>query len=170
MAKNTRHKIQLFTIMKTTLSFKPRNAIVAAFIGMWLLASLGVFIVVRCGSWSIFPSSSKVLIIAQLGCFYLAYWGAHLPAIGWVALVITHSTFRRPVMTAGLVTLIYEGVMFGLRLMRRPWSGSPNIEWWMPIGFELIGIIVLMLLVMVMSWILERANKIERATATTPNS
>jgi hypothetical protein len=142
-----------------TPPIKQRSAVIAAIVGMWLLASLGVFIVIRTGHWSIFPSDDKSATIAQVGAFYLAFFGAQLPAIAFVAFIISRSAFRHPVLVAGLVTFIYQLVRFTIHVARWPRSRASDIEWWVPVGFDLAGIIVLALLVMVMAWMLRRANK-----------
>src|ERR1039458_6585455 len=80
--------------MTMTPPIKQRSAVIAAIVGMWLLASLGVFIVIRTGHWSIFPSDDKSATIAQVGAFYLAFFGAQLPAIAFVAFIISRSAFR----------------------------------------------------------------------------
>ena len=145
--------------MTTPPPIKRLTAVIAAIVGMWFLASLGVFTVFRVGHWAIIPSADRALTVAQLGTFYLAFFGAQLPAIALVALVITHSTSRHPVLTAGVVTIICQAVMFGLRVVRWPWGSLSEIEWWMVVGLELIGIFALVFVAMAMSWVLKRANE-----------
>ena len=111
-----------------TPPIKRRSAVVTAVVGMWFLASLGVFIVSRTGHWFVFPSDDRATTIAQLCGFYLAFFGAQLPAIAFVAFIISRSAFRHPVLLAGLVTFINQLVRFAILVVRWPWSRSLDIE------------------------------------------
>lgn len=149
---------------------KQRIAVITAFVGMWLLASLGGFMVIRTGDWSIFTSDDRSATIVQIGAFYLAFFGAQLPAIAFVAFIISRSAFRHPVLVVGLVTFIYQLVRLAINVARWPWSHASGIEWWVPVGFDLTGIVVLALLAMVMAWMIRRASNTLRVSAAAPGS
>ena len=143
---------------------------IVAVIGLWLLACLGEFIVLRSGDWHFIPSNDRSLMTAQIGWFYFAIFGGQLPAIAFVALVVNSSKFRHPVFLAGLLTMIYQMAMFMIRFIRHSGAFAFGADRWVAVGFDFAGIIALVLVVMVISWILRRANKALHATAAAPGS
>lgn len=156
---------RLITFAENTMTpLKQGSAIIIAVLGFWLFATVGVFIAIRAGDWYIISSQDTSTTIAQWGTFYLAFFGAQLPAIAFVAFVIIHSTFRHPVLVAGVVTFIYQMVRFAIHVARSPWSSTAQTVWWVPMGLDFACIIVLTFLVMVMVRILRRANPLAGRT------
>jgi hypothetical protein len=94
-----------------TLQLENRSAVIVALIGPWLLACLGVFVVLHAGDWHFIPSNDRSLVTAQIGWFYLAIFGGQVPAIAFVALIVNSFKFRRPILVGGLVTLTYQLTM-----------------------------------------------------------
>ncbi len=101
------------------LHLEKRSALLVAVTGLWLLSTLGVLIVRHIGNFRIILSDDPLLVTAQLGGFYGAFFGAQLPAIAFVAFVISNSKSRNPVLVAGLVVLLYQMAMFGIRFAQQ---------------------------------------------------
>jgi hypothetical protein len=153
-----------------TLQLEKRSAVIVALIGQWLLACLGVYIVIHAGDWHFIPLNDRSLMTAQIGWFYFAIFGGQLPAIAFVALVVNSSKFPHPVLVAGLVTMIYQLTMFGVRFARQSGAFAFGPDQGVAVRFDFAGIISLVLIVMVLAWILRRANKTLQATAAAPGS
>jgi len=153
-----------------TLHLEKRSAVVVALVGVWALGCLGVFAVLHAAHWLFIASNDRSLMIAQIGWFYFAMFGGQLPAAAVVALAVNSSNFRHPILVAGLLTAIYHVTMFWMRYLRGKGAFAFGQDRWIAAGFDFAGIIALVLIVMVMSWILGRANKTLHATAAAPGS
>ena len=153
-----------------TLQLEKRKAVIVAVIGLWLLACSGVFIVLHTGDWYFMPSIDRSLVTAQIGWLYFAMFGGQLPAVAFVAFIIHSSKFRHPLLVAGLVTMIYQLMMFTIHFVRQSGAFAFGKDLWVAVGFDVAGIIALVLTAMVISWILGRANKALHATAAQSGS
>ncbi len=144
---------------KMTLPLEKRAAVFVALLGLWVLACLGVFIVTTVGAWALIPSDNRSLMTAYISGFYLANCAAQLPAVTFVALVVSNSSFRHPILTAGLVTMLYQMTMLGIHLARQSGAFSFGPYRWLAFVFYFTGIIALVLIVMLITWILGKANR-----------
>jgi hypothetical protein len=135
-----------------------RTAVLAAVGGMWILGVLGIFLVIRTGHVFILPSADRSATIAQIAGFYIAFFGAKIPATAFVAFIICRSDFLHPARVAALITVCCELLRFAIHLVRWPWFAVSNVAWWVPAAFDLAGIASLTLLVLGFTWLIRRAN------------
>jgi hypothetical protein len=142
-----------------TRQLEKRSAVIVAVIGLWLLACLGVFMVLHATDWYFISTKDRSLMTAQIGWFYFAMFGGQLPAIAFVALVVDSSKFHHPVLVAGLLTMIYQLAMFAIHYVRQSGTFAFGPDRWVAVGFDFARIIALVLTVMVIARILGRANR-----------
>lgn len=132
--------------MNSTL--KHAHVICIACLGMWLLSCVGVFLVVHFGNWWFFlPSENTSANWLQFGGFYIAYFAARIPSAYFVALVISKSEFKHPVQVASYVVTGVETVRLAIQLFRNPWLTADLRDWWMPLVFDLWGVVLSVILV-----------------------
>jgi uncharacterized membrane protein len=79
-----------------TAPVEQRTVVISLAIVLWILASLGVIIVIR--QCPVSPADNRMVIAAIRGLFYLAFAGVQASAIAFVLFMIRryHSSHRDP--------------------------------------------------------------------------
>ena len=144
---------------KIVIITRPWKAVLIATGGMWLLVSLGVFIVVHTGRWMSLFTGSQPAAVIQLAGFYVAFFAGHLPGVVWVAFSFSRSTVRNPVFMAALVTAVSELLRFAIFIIRSPWQSATQIDSWLPATLDLAGILLLTLLASIITSMMRKADK-----------
>ena len=110
--------------------FSRRGGSVVAAVGMWLLGCAGMFYLnhyygstyfVRLGGYD-------ALTPGQIGYFYLARFGAQMPALTFAAVIIAMSDFRRRMRAAFWIVLGLNLFLLGVRAARWPWTAMHGLD------------------------------------------
>ncbi len=120
--------------MQASRPLNRRFAIILALAGMWLLASIGVFIFIHSSDWWFFDlRGHNATTVEQLGAFFLAWTAAQLPAACFASMTIRSSDFRHPLRATFLTTAFYYLVLSVIRAFRWPWQSVRDLDQSVPI-------------------------------------
>jgi hypothetical protein len=144
-----------------TREFKPIfgrvTGVITAFVSMWLLGTVGVFLVLRNNQMSFFALGGyDYVTLVQIECLYLDLFGAKLLSLWIAASIIAMSDVRHPVRTAFWMSLCLELVLIGIRVARWPWSAAVGLDQSIPALAECLSLVLIVGCTVLMTWIVSR--------------
>lgn len=129
------------------------TALVIAFIALWLVGDLGIYLIHRGPQWMFAELGGYDLVtIGQIGGYYLERSWALTPAAALVCFIVALSDFEHPVLTACGTVLAGQIVLFAIHLVRWPWSKLPNLDQSVPVLLEVLSIALLVGLTAFFAW------------------
>ena len=133
------------------------TGVITAFVGMWLLGSIGVFLVLRNNYMPFLTLGGyDYVTLGQIGGFYLLLFGARLFSLWFAASVIAVSDVRHPVRTAFWMSLCLHLVLIGIRAARWPWSAAAGLDQSIPVLAECLSLVLIVGCTVLMTWIVSR--------------
>ncbi|HLX94978.1 MAG TPA: hypothetical protein VKU37_04465 [Verrucomicrobiae bacterium] len=143
---------------------KPLNrkfAIALALAGMWLLACIGSFVVIRSYDWSFFGLRGyDATTIEQIGAFFVAWTAAQLPAACFAGMVIGSSGFSHPLRTTFWAVVVYYVVLSAIRAFHWPWRSLHDLNQSIPILAYLISVLLLIGFSVFVTWFMPRFHTV----------
>jgi hypothetical protein len=133
------------------------TGVITAFVGMWLLGSVGVFLVLH-DNHQLFLSLGgyDYVTLGQIGGLYLQLFGARLLSLWIAAWVIAMSDVRHPVHTAFWMSLCLELVLIGIRVATWPWSAAAGLDQSIPALAEFLLLVLIVSCTVLNTWIISR--------------
>ncbi len=127
---------------------------------MWLLACVGVFVLVHSDRWwFIGLDGYDATTIGQIGAFYLGWTGAQLPAAGFAGMIIGSSDFPHPLRTTFWTASGYHLVLSAIRAARWPWRELPDLDQSIPVLLYVVSTLLLVGVSVSLAWLMPRWHK-----------
>jgi hypothetical protein len=149
---------------ETMQASKPLNrrlAIALALVGMWLLACIGVFILLHSSDWWFFGlRGHDATTIEQIAGFFMAWTAAQLPAACFAGMIIGSSSFTHPLRVTFLTTAVYYLVFSAIRVFRWPWRSFRGLDQSVPVVAYLVSILSLILFSVFVVWFVPRFHRV----------
>jgi hypothetical protein len=143
---------------------KPLNrefAIALALAGMWLLSCVGNFAWIHPDDWWFVPLRGyDATTILQIGGFYVALTGAHLPAASVAGMIMSASDFPRPLRTTFWTMASYHLFFSAIAAVHWPWAALHDLDQSIPILAYLLSTLLLIGVSMFFAWFMRRWHKI----------
>jgi len=109
----------------------------------------------RQGGWSFLGLGGyDVGTLGQLGGFFLARFGAQLPAMAFAAFIISLADFQRPLRVAFSVTFGLHLFLLGLQAIRWPWAQFPHLDQSIPALCELVELSLIVGCTVFFTWLI----------------
>lgn len=143
---------------------KPLNrkfAIALALASMWLLSCVGNFVWIHADDWWFIQLHGyDATTILQIGGFYVALTGAHLPAASVAGMIISSSDFPHPLRTTFWTIAGYSLFFSAISAVRWPWPALHDLDQSIPILAYLVSTLLLIGDSVFFAWFMPRWHKI----------
>jgi len=143
---------------------KPLNrkfAIALALAGMWLLECVGNFVWIHPDDWWFIQLRGyDAATIGQIGWFYVALTGAHLPAASIAGMIISSSDFAHPLRTTFWTMAGFHLFFSAISAVRWPWAALHDLDQSMPILAYSVSTLMLIGISVFFAWFAPRWHKV----------
>jgi hypothetical protein len=143
---------------------KPLNrkfAIALALVSMWLLSIVGSFVCMHADDWWLVAiRGHDATTVLQIGCFYLAWTGCHLPAACVAGIIISSSDFTHPLRTTFWTMASYHLFFSAIASVRWPWVALHNLDQSVPILAYSVSTLLLIGVSVFFAWFMPSWHKI----------
>lgn len=133
------------------------TGVITAFVGMWLLRSVGVFLVLRDNHLPFLSLGGyDYVTLGQIEGFYLELFGARLLSLWFATFIIAMSDVNHPVRTAFWMSLCLHLVLIGIRVARWPWSAAVGLDQSIPALAEFLSLVLIVGCTVLFTWVVSK--------------